>query len=110
MEQEVVAWLRGVMGFTMFGRLQVICGKMSFSMRRVAIGKEDRQLRRSLHLTSLLRQQLVGPGTIITFFPWSSQERRVHRGTGQLTGTAFSMPESAMGYWTKGLKAHHIQS
>ncbi len=101
MEQEVVVWLRGVMGFTMFGHLQVICGKMSFSMRRVAIGKEDRQLRRSLHLTSLLRQRLVGPGTIITFFPCRSQGRRVHRGRVQLTGTAFSMPESAMGFGQK---------
>lgn len=38
------------------------------------------------------------PGTILTFFPWPGASKG-RRGTGQVTVTAFSIPESATGYW-----------
>jgi glyoxalase family protein len=38
------------------------------------------------------------PGTILTFFPWPGAPKG-RRGTGQVTVTAFSIPESAVGYW-----------
>src|SRR4030081_1530627 len=42
------------------------------------------------------------PGTILTFFPWP-QASKGRRGTGQVTETAFAIPESAIGYWTSRL-------
>lgn len=38
------------------------------------------------------------PGTILTFFSWPGASKG-RRGTGQVTVTAFSIPESATGYW-----------
>src|SRR4051794_21591705 len=42
------------------------------------------------------------PGTILTFFPWPSARRGRH-GTGQVTETAFAVPEGSAGFWTKRL-------
>ena len=42
------------------------------------------------------------PGTILTFFPWP-QASKGRRGTGQVTETAFAIPENAIGYWTSRL-------
>jgi catechol 2,3-dioxygenase-like lactoylglutathione lyase family enzyme len=48
------------------------------------------------------------PGTIITFFPWSSGELKGRIGTGQLSTTSFSIPEGAMGFWMERFKKHNI--
>ncbi len=43
------------------------------------------------------------PGTILTFFPWPESPRgRI--GTGQVTATAFSIPESSLDYWGERLE------
>ena len=42
------------------------------------------------------------PGTILTFFPWP-QAPKGRRGTGQVTETAFAIPENAIDYWTARL-------
>jgi len=42
------------------------------------------------------------PGTILTFFPWP-QASKGRCGTGQVTETAFAIPENAIGYWTSRL-------
>ena len=47
------------------------------------------------------------PGTIMTFFPWPSGRKGVH-GTGQLTATAFSVPEGAMDFWANRLREKHL--
>jgi glyoxalase family protein len=38
------------------------------------------------------------PGTILTFFPWPGAPRG-RQGTGQVTGTSFSIPTGALDYW-----------
>jgi glyoxalase family protein len=47
------------------------------------------------------------PGTIMTFFHWPGA-RRGRRGTGQVTGTAFSIPPDSISYWSERLKAHEV--
>jgi catechol 2,3-dioxygenase-like lactoylglutathione lyase family enzyme len=47
------------------------------------------------------------PGTILTFFPWPSAPQG-RRGAGQVTETAFAIPEGAMDYWTARLTARTI--
>jgi glyoxalase family protein len=42
------------------------------------------------------------PGTILTFFPWPSAPRG-RRGTGQVTETAFAIPENGLDFWTARL-------
>ncbi|MGD2153707.1 MAG: ring-cleaving dioxygenase [Gemmatimonadales bacterium] len=44
------------------------------------------------------------PGTLLTFFPWLGA-RRGRIGTGQVTATALSIPETAIAYWTARLAA-----
>lgn len=44
------------------------------------------------------------PGTILTFFPWPDAPRGRH-GTGQVTATAFAIPQRAIGYWVDRLKS-----
>jgi glyoxalase family protein len=39
------------------------------------------------------------PGTILTFFPWPSAPKG-RRGAGQVTETAFAIPEAALDFWT----------
>jgi glyoxalase family protein len=47
------------------------------------------------------------PGTILTFFPWPHAPQG-HRGTGQVTETAFAIPESAIDFWEKRLAARGV--
>jgi glyoxalase family protein len=47
------------------------------------------------------------PGTILTFFPWPSAPKG-RRGTGQVTQTAFAIPENAVDFWTKRLAERGI--
>jgi glyoxalase family protein len=47
------------------------------------------------------------PGTILTFFPWPNAPKG-RRGTGQVTETAFAIPESAVSYWTERLAERGI--
>ncbi len=47
------------------------------------------------------------PGTILTFFPWPDAARgRI--GAGQATSTAFSIPETAIGYWLDRLEQQAV--
>jgi glyoxalase family protein len=48
------------------------------------------------------------PGTILTFFPWPGA-RKGYQGTGQVTRTAFSVPEGGIGYWTKRLTEYQVK-
>ena len=48
------------------------------------------------------------PGSIMTFFPWAHAPAGL-QGTGQLTVTSFSIPESSLGYWTDRLIDHGIR-
>ena len=47
------------------------------------------------------------PGTIMTFFPWPGSEAG-RKGTGQLTTTSFSIPESALDFWIKRFRDKHV--
>lgn len=47
------------------------------------------------------------PGTIMTFFPFTGIVKG-RKGKGQLTVTAFSIPENAMDYWMKRLDKFNI--
>ncbi|MCS6965080.1 MAG: ring-cleaving dioxygenase [Thermoflexus sp.] len=47
------------------------------------------------------------PGTLLTFFPWpGARPGRV--GVGQVAVTAFTIPEAAIGYWEKRLRAYGV--
>ena len=48
------------------------------------------------------------PGSIMTFFPWGGAPLGL-QGTGQLTVTTFSAPESSLGYWTERLVEHGVR-
>ena len=43
------------------------------------------------------------PGTILTFFPWP-HARRGHAGAGEVTHTAFSIPQKSVDYWWERLR------
>jgi glyoxalase family protein len=47
------------------------------------------------------------PGTIMTFFPWPGGDAG-RKGTGQLTTTSFSIPESALDFWIKRFRDRHV--
>lgn len=47
------------------------------------------------------------PGTIMTFFPWVGAPKGV-QGTGQLTVTAFSVPEGSFDYWRERLSDNGV--
>ena len=48
------------------------------------------------------------PGTILTFFPWSGAPRG-RTGTGQVTVTAFAIPDRSLGFWVDRLKTHKVE-
>ena len=51
--------------------------------------------------------ELGDPGTILTFFAWpGGPNGRV--GTGQLTATSFSIPETAISYWMDRFKNYNV--
>jgi catechol 2,3-dioxygenase-like lactoylglutathione lyase family enzyme len=47
------------------------------------------------------------PGTILTFFPWPYAPQG-RRGTGQVTETAFAIPEHAVDFWAARLAEHRV--
>jgi catechol 2,3-dioxygenase-like lactoylglutathione lyase family enzyme len=48
------------------------------------------------------------PGTILTFFTWPSAPRgRI--GTGQVSATAFAVPQDSLGYWVERLLQHGVR-
>jgi catechol 2,3-dioxygenase-like lactoylglutathione lyase family enzyme len=47
------------------------------------------------------------PGTILTFFPWPSAPKG-RRGAGQVTETAFAIPENAMDFWSERRARHGV--
>ena len=48
------------------------------------------------------------PGTIMTFFPWTSRGLRGRKGLGQVTTTSFSVPEHSLKFWQKRLESLNI--
>jgi catechol 2,3-dioxygenase-like lactoylglutathione lyase family enzyme len=48
------------------------------------------------------------PGTILTFFPWPGAPQG-RAGIGQVTVTAFAIPDGSLGFWVDRLKAHKIE-
>jgi glyoxalase family protein len=51
--------------------------------------------------------ELGHPGTILTFFAWpGGPNGRV--GTGQLTATSFSIPDTALSFWMDHFKNHNV--
>ncbi len=50
------------------------------------------------------------PGTLLTFFPWSSQAHRGRKGAGQFTVFSFSIPHDAVAFWMERLKQMNIQT
>ncbi len=53
--------------------------------------------------------QLGHPGTILTFFPWPGAPRG-RPGTGQVTVTAFTIPDGSLGFWVDRLKANQVEA
>ena len=47
------------------------------------------------------------PGTLLTFFPWT-REPAGKLGTGQASAFAFTIPETAIGYWQERLSEHSV--
>lgn len=47
------------------------------------------------------------PGTILTFFPWPGAPKG-RRGAGQVTETAFAIPENAVDFWVARLTARAV--
>jgi len=43
------------------------------------------------------------PGTILTFFPWTSSAARGKPGLGQVVSVAFSVPRGSLGFWVARL-------
>jgi glyoxalase family protein len=48
------------------------------------------------------------PGTIITFFPWPGG-RRGSRGTGQISATAFAVPQGSLAFWQEHLASQGVR-
>ena len=48
------------------------------------------------------------PGTILTFFPWPGAKKG-HHGNGQVSVTAFSVPEGSLSFWAKRLTEHGVE-
>ncbi|MEV4310812.1 ring-cleaving dioxygenase [Actinocrispum sp. NPDC049592] len=48
------------------------------------------------------------PGSLLTFFPWEEAPQGLH-GHGQATTTAFSVPETSIGWWKSHLAEHGVE-
>src|SRR4030095_1650246 len=48
------------------------------------------------------------PGTILTFFPWP-KAKKGRQGTGQVTVTAFSVPDGSLPFWAKRFTAQNVR-
>lgn len=46
----------------------------------------------------------ASPGSILTFFPWASAPKG-RRGTGEVSATAFNVPQHSLAFWRKRLTA-----
>jgi glyoxalase family protein len=51
--------------------------------------------------------ELGRPGTCLTFYHWSSIPKG-HRGTSEVSATAFLIPENSISYWIERLKSTQI--
>jgi len=49
------------------------------------------------------------PGTLMTFFPWTSEARRGSPGSGQITGFTFSVPPGSIPFWSDRLRRSGIR-
>ena len=47
------------------------------------------------------------PGTILTFFPWEGMTQG-RKGTGQVTETAFAVPEGSLDFWKRRLDDEQV--
>src|SRR5271169_278126 len=48
--------------------------------------------------------EVGSPGTLLTFFPWSSQAHRGKIGSGQLSVFSFAVPENSLRFWSDRLQ------
>ena len=48
------------------------------------------------------------PGTILTFFPWGASSLRGRHGTGQVEGSAFSIPAGSSNFWIERLASRDV--
>ncbi|PIC76079.1 ring-cleaving dioxygenase [Sporosarcina sp. P19] len=53
--------------------------------------------------------QHVTPGTVITFFPWTN-DNRGRKGSGQVGRIAFRVPKGSMEYWKEHITAQNIHT
>lgn len=79
-------------------------GVLGLRLVKVTVNYDDPQ---TYHL--YFGDDVGHPGTILTFFPWPGAPRG-RTGTGQVTVTAFAIPEGSLGFWADRLKAHKVES
>jgi catechol 2,3-dioxygenase-like lactoylglutathione lyase family enzyme len=78
-------------------------GVLGLRLVKVTVNYDDPQ---SYHL--YYGDEAGHPGTILTFFPWPGAPRG-RTGTGQVTVTAFAIPDGSIGFWTDRLKSHKVE-
>lgn len=49
------------------------------------------------------------PGSIITFFPWTTQGYKGRKGYGQITATSYSVPLTSIDFWAERLNKLNIE-
>lgn len=52
--------------------------------------------------------EVGNPGTILTFFPWSSLAHKGRKGTGQGSAFSFSVPQGSLDFWKARLKKVNV--
>ncbi len=77
-------------------------GVLGLSLVKVTVNYDDPQ---TYHL--YYGDELGRPGSILTFFPWPGAPGG-RKGIGQVTVTAFAIPEASLAFWTERLKARGI--
>ncbi|HEY1922666.1 MAG TPA: ring-cleaving dioxygenase [Tepidisphaeraceae bacterium] len=80
------------------------CGILGLRLVKLTVNFDDPG---SYHL--YYGDELGRPGTILTFFAWSGAYRG-KIGPAQVTATAFSVPSTALDFWSRRLKEKNIES
>src|SRR5947209_20105020 len=79
-------------------------GVLGLRLVKLTVNFDDPQ---SYHL--YYGDELGHPGTLLTFFAWPGVPRGRH-GTGQVTVTAFSIPQGSLDYWIERLRQQGVSS
>src|SRR5436305_13283227 len=79
-------------------------GVLGLRLVKLTVNFDDPQ---SYHL--YYGDELGHPGTILTFFAWPGVPRG-RQGTGQVTGTSFSIPQGSLDYWVERLSQQGVSS